>query len=89
SGKSPFTHFPEDATRIERKLYKVREHPVLDSGHWIKCPDLKIYCLFLLYGQLKILEFPSDPPRWTDNSWGPWAIGDHGARVLAQTQKSV
>ncbi|CAI9533222.1 unnamed protein product, partial [Staurois parvus] len=26
----------------------------------------------------------------TDNSWGPWAIGDHGAPcVLAQTQKSL
>ncbi|CAI9583119.1 unnamed protein product, partial [Staurois parvus] len=25
----------------------------------------------------------------TDNSWGPRAIGDHGARVLAQTQKSL
>ncbi|CAI9618056.1 unnamed protein product, partial [Staurois parvus] len=26
---------------------------------------------------------------WTDNSWGPRAIGDRGARVLAQTQKSL
>ncbi|CAI9535574.1 unnamed protein product, partial [Staurois parvus] len=25
----------------------------------------------------------------TDNSWGPRAIVDHGARVLAQTQKSL
>ncbi|CAI9602622.1 unnamed protein product [Staurois parvus] len=26
---------------------------------------------------------------WTDNSWGPWAIGDHGALVSSPTPKKA
>ncbi|CAI9562741.1 unnamed protein product, partial [Staurois parvus] len=26
---------------------------------------------------------------WTDNSWGPWAIGDHGAPMSLPTPKKA
>ncbi|CAI9576776.1 unnamed protein product, partial [Staurois parvus] len=70
-----------------------------DHGAPVSLPKLKkpyekgrLFCLqtiFLPVSSSTLLGIAVHSQRWTDNSWGPRAIGDHGAPVLAQTQKSL
>ncbi|CAI9534239.1 unnamed protein product, partial [Staurois parvus] len=38
---------------------------------------------------LRVINVISSTQRRTDNSWGPWAIGDHGAPVSLPTLKKA
>ncbi|CAI9619338.1 unnamed protein product, partial [Staurois parvus] len=67
------------------------------GGHWKKGRIREDRIKQCFYRMQRINPFSSTVPITsmlycqgrTDNSWGPRAIGDHGARVLAKTQKSL
>ncbi|CAI9600619.1 unnamed protein product, partial [Staurois parvus] len=59
-----------------------RERILSHSFHRKKCSYLKSSLLFLFWWKFEILNLPSLIfTGRTDNSWGPRAIGDHGAPV--------